>query len=109
MPPHSGQGASQALEDAGYLAYLLRRQIKGAASETNELDWASMLASFQTDRQPRVDEIVDEANRRGSMKKDLSVVRYLVNKWMMWVVLLIMRESWGDGWFGYKVPEIDEW
>lgn len=83
--------------------------MKSATSETDELDWASVLSSFQTDRRPRVDEIVDSANRRGSMKKDLSDVRYLVKKWMMWVVLLIMRESWGDGLFGYKVPEIDEW
>lgn len=112
MPPHSGQGASQALEDAGYLAYLLRRQIECAASSasgTNELDWASMLATFQMDRQPRVNEIVNEANRRGSLKKEHSVIGHFVRKWMMWIVFLFMRESWGDGWFGYKVPGIDEW
>lgn len=109
MPPHSGQGASQALEDAGYLAYLLRRQIESVSSGANELDWSSMLASFQIDRQPRVNEIVDEANRRGSMKKDHSIVGYLMKKWIMWAVFLFMRESWGDGWFGYKVPGMDEW
>ena len=109
MPPHSGQGASQALEDAGYLAYLLRRQMESVASGTNEIDWTSMLARFQTDRQPRVNAIVDEANRRGNQKKDQSVLTYLIRKWMMWIVFLFMRESWGDGWFGYRVPGIDEW
>ncbi|KAF8559303.1 FAD/NAD(P)-binding domain-containing protein [Imleria badia] len=109
MPPHSGQGASQALEDAGYLAYLLRRQIESAVSETNEMDWTSALARFRVDRQPRVNEIVDEANRRGSQKKDQSALVYLVKKWMMWIVFLFMRESWGDSWFGYKVPGIDGW
>lgn len=112
MPPHSGQGASQALEDAAYLAYLLRRQIESTPSSVsgaNELEWTSVLVTFQKDRQPRVDEIVDEANRRGNQKKDHSVVGYFVRKWMMWAVFLFMRESWGDGWFGYKVPGIDEW
>ena len=109
MPPHSGQGASQALEDAGYLAYLLRKEIESAVSGANELDWTSMLARFQMDRQPRVNEMVDEANRRGSMKKDQSAVGYLMKTWMMWIVLLFARESWGDGWFGYKVPGMDTW
>jgi len=109
MPPHSGQGASQALEDAGYLAYLLRKEIESTVSGSNELDWTSMLARFQMDRQPRVNEMVDEANRRGSMKKDQSAVGYLMKTWMMWIMLLFVRESWGDGWFGYKVPGMDEW
>lgn len=109
MPPHSGQGASQALEDAGYLAHLLRGQIESAVSGTDEPDWTPTLAKFQMDRQPRVDGIVDEANRRGSQKKDQSVFGYLMKKWVMWIVFLFMRESWGDSWFGYKVPGIDQW
>lgn len=68
-----------------------------------------MLATFQTDRQPRVNEIVDEANRRGSLKKEHSVLGHFVWMWIMWIMLLFVRESWGDGWLGYKVPGIDEW
>lgn len=109
MPPHSGQGASQALEDAGYLAYLLRRQVGTSDSEANKLDWTSMLATFQMNRQPRVNEIVDEANRRGGMKKEHSMFGYFMKRWMMWIVFLFVRDSWGDGWFGFKVPGIDEW
>lgn len=112
MPPHSGQGASQALEDAGYLAYLLRRQIGTAVSSDSmarKLDWTAMLASFQMDRQPRVDDMVDEANRRGSMKKEYSVIGYLIKKWLMWFLFLFVWESWGDSWFGYEVPGMDEW
>lgn len=110
MPPHSGQGASQALEDAGYLAHLLRGQIGTAASgNSNELDWTSILASFQKDRQPRVNEIVEVANRRGDMKKEYSALGYLIKKWVMRIMFLFMRESWGDEWFGYKVPGIEEW
>jgi len=112
MPPHSGQGASQALEDAGYLAHLLRSRIGTAASDNskaNELNWTSILASFQKDRQPRVNGIVDEANRRGGMKKDHSAIGYLIKKWMMRVMFLFIRESWGDDWFGYKVPGIEDW
>ncbi|KAG9314562.1 FAD/NAD(P)-binding domain-containing protein [Chiua virens] len=112
MPPHSGQGASQALEDAGYLAYLLRKQLESAAPSVpgaNTLDWTSTLATFLKNRQPRVQRIVDEANRRGGQKKEHSVVGHFIKTWIMRILFFFMSESSGDDWFGYKVPGIDEW
>lgn len=112
MSPHSGQGASQALEDAAYLAYLVRRQIENTPSSVSgpkEWDWTSMLAKFQTDRQDRVNEISDEANRRSNQRREHSAFGYLMKRWIMWIMYKFMRESWGDSWYGYKVPGIDEW
>ncbi|KAF8845299.1 FAD/NAD(P)-binding domain-containing protein [Paxillus ammoniavirescens] len=111
MPPHSGQGASQSLEDAGYLAYLLRQYLEKSSSTQgfDVEDLMSTLAAFQAGRQPRVDGIIDEANRRGSQKKEHSAVGQFMKKWMMKIVFLFMQESWSDGWFGYRVPGIEEW
>ncbi|KAF9229544.1 FAD/NAD(P)-binding domain-containing protein [Gyrodon lividus] len=112
MPPHSGQGVSQSLEDAGYLAYLLRQYLAKtsySAQGFNVADLTSTLATFQAGRQPRVNEIVDEANRRGSQKKEHSAIGEFTKKWTMKIVFFFMQESWTDGWFGYKVPGIDEW
>ncbi|OAX44848.1 FAD/NAD(P)-binding domain-containing protein [Rhizopogon vinicolor AM-OR11-026] len=104
MPPHSGQGASQALEDAAYLAYLLRQHQLNPSSDLNDV-----LAQFQRDRQQRVDEIVAEANRRGDQKRELGAFGMFMKKWGMRIVFYFMKEDWMDGWFGYKVPGIDDW
>ncbi|KAG1716333.1 hypothetical protein ID866_817 [Astraeus odoratus] len=110
MPPHSGQGASQALEDAAYLAYLLRLYLdkdKNVSQTSTELQ--SVLATFQKERQPRVDGIVDEANKRGDMKRETSRFGMFIRKWVMKMVFFFMTQKWMDTWFAYKVPGIDEW
>ncbi|KAG0703101.1 FAD/NAD(P)-binding domain-containing protein [Suillus ampliporus] len=104
MPPHSGQGASQALEDAAYLAYLLRQHQLNPSSGLKDV-----LTQFQMDRQPRVNEIVVEANRRGDQKREISAFGMFMKKWGMRIVFYFMSESWMDGWFGYKVPGIEDW
>ncbi|KAI6158731.1 FAD/NAD(P)-binding domain-containing protein [Pisolithus thermaeus] len=106
MPPHSGQGASQALEDAAYLAHLLRQYLQHRDSAT---DLQSVLDTFQKARQPRVDEIVEEANRRGNMKRETSRVGMFVRKWMMRIIFFFMTQRWMDRWFAYKVPGIEDW
>ncbi|KIJ11735.1 hypothetical protein PAXINDRAFT_15443 [Paxillus involutus ATCC 200175] len=72
IPPHSGQGASQSLEDGFDVEDLMPTP-----------------AAFQAGRQPRVNGIIDEANRRDSQNKG--------------------HRKLSDGWFGYKVPGIEEW
>ncbi|KAI5991590.1 FAD/NAD(P)-binding domain-containing protein [Pisolithus albus] len=106
MPPHSGQGASQALEDAAYLAHLLRQYLQHRDPAT---DLQSVLDTFQKVRQPRVDEIVDEANRRGDMKRETSRVGMFVRKRMMRIIFFFMTQRWMDRWFAYKVPGIEDW
>ncbi|KAL4069466.1 FAD/NAD(P)-binding domain-containing protein [Scleroderma citrinum] len=112
MPPHSGQGASQALEDAAYLAYLIRQHLDQHSNSTRGSTATvlhSLLDTFQKERQPRVDDIVDEANRRGDTKRETSQIGMFIRKWMMKILILFMSQKWMDGWFGYKVPGIDEW
>jgi len=109
-PPHAGQGASQALEDAAYLSYLLRKlpSLSGSGAPTStELN--SVLSAFQEARQPRANQIIAEANKRGNSKRELSAVGYFVKRWAMKLVLVFMKESWMDDWFGYKVPGIKDW
>ncbi|KIJ68637.1 hypothetical protein HYDPIDRAFT_106862 [Hydnomerulius pinastri MD-312] len=112
MPPHSGQGASQALEDAAYLAYLLREHLakrSPSAQGLNAAEVSSLLATLQKDRQPRINEIIDTANKRGNQKREHSAVGMFVKKWAMKVIFYFMQEGWADGWFGYKVPGIEDW
>jgi len=112
MPPHSGQGASQALEDAAYLAYLIRQyldQRSNSVQGSAGTELHSSLDTFQKERQPRVDEIVDEANRRGDNKRETSQIGMFVRKWMMKILFLFMSQKWMDRWFAYKVPGIDDW
>ncbi|KAF7973642.1 hypothetical protein HWV62_14718 [Athelia sp. TMB] len=66
-PPHSGQGASQALEDAGYLANLMREMLlQNETSVPTAAQLHDTFALFQKARQPRVSMIIAEANRRGN-------------------------------------------
>ena len=112
MPPHSGQGASQALEDAAYLAHLIRKYLDQHSNFTQEsaaTALRSLLDTFQKERQPRVDEIVDEANRRGDAKRETSQIGMFIRKWTMKVLFLFMSQKWMDRWFAYKVPGINEW
>jgi hypothetical protein len=69
-----------------------------------------VLAAFQEARQPRVSEIIAEANRRGDGKRELSAMGMFFKKWSMKIFFtFFMKESWLDGWFGYEVPGITEW
>lgn len=83
MPPHSGQGASQALEDAAYLAYLIRQHLDQRSDSVQGsagTELHSLLDTFQKERQPRVDEIIDEANRRGDRKRETSQIGMFIRK-----------------------------
>ncbi|KAH7929399.1 FAD/NAD(P)-binding domain-containing protein [Leucogyrophana mollusca] len=110
MPPHSAQGASQALEDAAHLGHLLRQYMSSSGEQEASLsDIRSVLSTFQKAREGRVGEIIAKANQRGDQKRDISAFGMFVRKWGMKLVIMFMQESWMDGWFGYQVPGIDEW
>jgi len=110
-PPHAGQGASQALEDAAYLSHLLRQLLSSNKSDTpTTVELRTVLSAFQAARQPRVNAIIAEANRRGNGKRDVSAIGLFLRNWGMKIFFtLFMRESWLDDWFGYEVPGIREW
>jgi hypothetical protein len=81
-----------------------------SSSEATAVNLRSVLSTFQEAREPRVNEIIAEANRRGDGKRELSAMGMFFKKWGMRIFLtFIMKESWLDDWFGYEVPGIDEW
>ena len=74
------------------------------------MELRSVLSTFQEARQPRVSEIIAEANKRGDGKRELSAISMFFKKWVMKIFFaFFMKESWLDGWFGYEVPGIKEW
>lgn len=71
--PNSGQGASMALEDAMYLAKLLRECS----------DYERVFAQFEQHRKPRVERIVAEGRRRGDDKKIVSPFQQKIREFMI--------------------------
>ena len=75
----SGQGVSQALEDAEMLGMVIARKLEsGPASETEALQAAAK--SYCELRMPRVRKISDHAKKLGDMKRK----KNLVVEWMMY-------------------------
>jgi 2-polyprenyl-6-methoxyphenol hydroxylase-like FAD-dependent oxidoreductase len=74
VSPHSGQGASLALEDAMYLAKMLRRQARqakaGHAVDAQVLE--SAFRAFEEGRKERAEKIVAEGMRRGEPRRTKS-------------------------------------
>jgi 2-polyprenyl-6-methoxyphenol hydroxylase-like FAD-dependent oxidoreductase len=112
-PRHVGQGASQALEDAGYLSHLLQQlpSICDSGTPTSE-ELVSVFSAFQQARQPRTKKIIEEAHRQGNQKRKYSTIGYFVKIWILKVLftfLLFLAEPWMDEWYGYKVPGLEDW
>lgn len=73
VSPNAGQGASMALEDAMYLAKMLR----------DKDDYEQAFTSFQNDRKDRVEGIVAEGRRRGGDKKTASPLQVVIRNAFM--------------------------
>jgi 2-polyprenyl-6-methoxyphenol hydroxylase-like FAD-dependent oxidoreductase len=74
VSPNSGQGASLALEDAMYLAKLLR-DCRG--------DYRAAFGRFERDRKPRVERIVAAGRRAASDKEIVSPLKSKVRNFMI--------------------------
>lgn len=101
LPPTSGQGSAQALEDVEsfslFLSHFLRKAYEGDGNEISEKDAIQLAAKkHMALRQPHVKAILDEARQRQSSKKSMNIVQefmlymilYLVGKWDMIPVLV---------------------
>ena len=74
VSPHSGQGASLALEDAMYLAKLLRlalRKEEGEGGVSTKKALEELFGLFQEARKDRAEAVVAEGKRRGEPRKKL--------------------------------------
>lgn len=94
VSPNAGQGASMAMEDAMYLAMLIR---DGGG------DVERIFSAFERQRKPRAEKIVAEGRRRGSDKEVVSPFQSRMRNLMMRVFLHMSSEK-SDRWlFGYTL------
>jgi len=94
VSPNAGQGASMALEDAMYLAKLLR---------DSGGDYEHVFTQFETDRKPRVEKIVSEGRRRGVDKQIISPFQSKIREIMMMIFINLFGESGQDWLYKYAI------
>jgi 2-polyprenyl-6-methoxyphenol hydroxylase-like FAD-dependent oxidoreductase len=95
VAPHSGQGASMALEDAQFLAKLLR--------ESNGQPIEETLRAFEEHRRPRTDKVIALGRRNGKRKERMSAFAFWVQQQMIRIFVPLTRASWQDWLLSYKV------
>ena len=95
VAPHSGQGASMALEDAQYLAKLLREAKGGALEQT--------LRAFEEHRRPRTDKVIALGRKNGKRKEKMSAFAFWVQQQMIRIFVPLTRASRQDWLLSYKV------
>ncbi|OJD16510.1 hypothetical protein AJ78_03323 [Emergomyces pasteurianus Ep9510] len=114
LPPTSGQGTSQALEDAEcfsmFLAHYLRKvydckspTAMEAATENVAVSQTS--AKYMEIRQPRVKKILTKAKQMENKKRDLTIFE----EWMLYLVFFIIGRlptlPWTKNPFSYNIAE----
>ena len=95
VAPHSGQGASMALEDAQSLASLLRDSA-GQPLETT-------FALFEQQRRPRTDKVIALGRRNAQRKESLSPVEYWVQQQMIRIFVPLTRGRKQDWLLAHKI------
>ena len=83
VAPHSGQGASMALEDAMFLAKLLR--------ESNGYALEKVFADFEQQRRPRTDKVIALGRRNGQRKEIMSPIAYWIQQQMIRIFVPLIR------------------
>lgn len=91
MSPTTGQGASQALEDAQTLSLLLAEtldRVYATGAEQTEADAVALaLKLFYDIRQPRVAAIIERGKKMDKAKGDVGVVAEYAMYWFFWLIL----------------------
>jgi 2-polyprenyl-6-methoxyphenol hydroxylase-like FAD-dependent oxidoreductase len=95
VAPHSGQGASMALEDAQFLAKLVR------ASQGVGLD--RVFADFERERRPRTDGVIALGRRSAQRKERMSPVAYWIQQQMIRIVVPLTHVRRQDWLLAYKI------
>lgn len=91
LPPTSGQGTSQALEDVESFTLFLSHYLKADHSETesDERTTAAIKQAAENHmalRQPRVKKILDSARQRGSKKQNLNILEELFLYFFLYII-----------------------
>ena len=114
LQPSSGQGASQALEDAEAFALLLARSVSRRAESTHsvpedstdaqgEIDLAS--GAYERMRMPRIARIHEQAKRQGDMKREKGGIEEYIMYGFLWLILKFGFgfKSFNEDLFGYDL------
>ena len=94
VAPHSGQGASMALEDAMMLAKMLR----DAGGNVREA-----FVGFERERRPRTDRVIALGRRNAQRKERMSALEYWIQQQMMRIFIPLFMARGQDWLLGYKV------
>jgi 2-polyprenyl-6-methoxyphenol hydroxylase-like FAD-dependent oxidoreductase len=94
VAPHSGQGASMALEDAMFVAKLLR--------ESSSSSIEKVFVSFEQQRRPRTDKVIALGRRNAQRKEKMSPFAYWFQQQMIRIFVPITAKK-QDWLLGYRV------
>ncbi|PWY75369.1 putative extracellular salicylate hydroxylase/monooxygenase [Aspergillus heteromorphus CBS 117.55] len=92
LPPTSGQGSSQALEDAEALARILGHYLRPSYAEpqldraTEKLALKAAAKQYMDLRRPRVQAILERAKAMQNTKRDMSFVQEYVMYLLLWLI-----------------------
>lgn len=96
LPPTSGQGVSQAMEDVECFSTLLAHSLGKEGQESSEesalqarkasISWAAK--KFMDIRMPRIKAIIDQARKYQNQKRKLSVFQ----EWFMYLMMYLMSK-----------------
>lgn len=98
LPPTSGQGVSQALEDSQALALLLAHYLHSPLPSKSQQDPSASpvktqiqaaITAFQSIRKPRVEYILDFSRRMSNRKKKMGPVGEWMTYFFMWALCTI--------------------
>jgi len=96
VAPHSGQGASMALEDAITLAKMLR--------DSNSDDVKEVFGCFERERRPRTDRVIALGRRNGQRKERISAIQYWIQQQMMRIFIPLFLSARRQDWLlGYQI------
>lgn len=107
LQPSSGQGASQALEDAEALALLLKAALNRKSDKPEELSnrIRKALTKYEQIRKPRVHKIYVESQKMSQSKFDMNVVKEHIMYFAIWLVnKLGIQKAHRDELFEYDLP-----
>ncbi|KAI9799616.1 MAG: hypothetical protein M1833_003931 [Piccolia ochrophora] len=116
LPPTSGQGASQCLEDSYMFSLLLSHQLTtlyshsspspSASAPTSESEAIKLAAkTYYALRQPRVNRILEFARKMGGRKKRMNVVEEYLTYLLLYVVFNFMPDFNGPFLYDYSVKD----
>jgi len=95
VAPHSGQGASMALEDAMLLGKLLR--------ESNGASLEQVFSNFEQQRRPRTDKVIALGRRNGQRKERMPAFAYWIQQQMIRIFVPLTRAKKQDWLLAYRV------